>query len=332
MPTEPLQQTQPWVTVVIRSYNRIPSMLELVEACLAQNYGSFDVLVIEQSGDELDKHAKALSRLQQDPRLSIVRRPPLGPAGARNEALLHAKGEIILFMDDDDLPIGNGWIQSHAALYSDPLVIGVSGREVHSLDERCGYQRREARRRCLRYNWLGHPHAYCRFDERVEPVDWLHGGNASVRRSAAKHAGGWDPDFIDHEEHSFAFRLKRSLNKGERLIFDPGPIILRRKNLPGGLSRRQASVRETYERYVDYYLGIIAQYHPWKVALLWWIYLVWIGGVTIRWIWKDSQLHKGFIRKIAESIGVVIKSPWWLCAKLVKRHKRERTRKNTVVV
>ena len=39
-------------------------------------------------------------------------------------------------MDDDDLPINNNWISSHAKNYADPLCIGVSGRCIKEPKEK----------------------------------------------------------------------------------------------------------------------------------------------------------------------------------------------------
>ena len=82
--TEPPSQPPPFVTVVIRSYRRIPAMLELLAACRAQEYPAFEILVVEQTGPERETHRAALDAAQADPRVRVLEVPPLGPAGARN--------------------------------------------------------------------------------------------------------------------------------------------------------------------------------------------------------------------------------------------------------
>jgi glycosyltransferase involved in cell wall biosynthesis len=308
------------VSVVVRSYRRLDACCELIDIIFGQDYTPFEVVVVEQTPDPTPAQAAALAarEARYGDALRVLRTPALGPAGARNAGWQAARYPIVLFMDDDDLPLGASWIARHAARFAEPGVVGVSGREVLAPGERCGYRRRVARRYCLHYNWLGHPHTYCRFDEAVDPVHWLHGGNASIRREAIERAGGWDAAFFDHEEHSFAFRLQKVLRPGERLIFDPTPLMLRRKDVLGGLGRRQATVRETFDRYFDYFARVVAPHRPWRVRLLAPVYGVWITGVSVRWIWKDSQRHRGFIHRLLASLGTILVAPAWLVFGLVR--------------
>lgn len=309
-----MDETWPSVSVVIRSYNRMAACLELIRVILDQDYVDFEVVVIEQSTDITPEQRKQIEQREAgDPRLRVLRYTPLGPAGARNEGWRQARGEIILFIDDDDLPMGRDWIAKHARHFSDPDILGVSGREVLRVDEQCGYAHRaQAVRRCLSYNFFGYPHVYCRLDERVDPVDWLHGGNASIRRSVIQAVGGWDETLVDHEEHSFAFKLDRIRSGGARLIFDPAPVILRRKELPGGLDRRTRSPRAVFFRYFDYFHRVIGRYRPIRLVLLYPAYLALIEGATIRWIWKDSQTHRRLTSKLLASGYALLAFPLWL--------------------
>jgi GT2 family glycosyltransferase len=316
------------VSVVVRSYRRLDALVELLDALAEQTHPTFEVVVIEQTPDPTPTQAAALAareaawEARRPGALRVLRHPPLGPAGARNAGWRAARHPIVLFIDDDDLPLGAGWIGAHAAHYADPLVLGVSGREVHTPGEVCGYRRATARRRCLRYNWLGHAYTYCRLDERVDPVDWLHGGNASARRDAIERAGGWAEGFTDHEEHSFAFRLARVCRPGERLLFDPGPVMLRRKDIPGGLGRRTAGAKETFARTFDYYARVVAVYRPWRTRLLAPAVAVWITGVAVRWIWKDSQAHQTLALRALASLGVLLAAPAWLVAGVCRAWRR----------
>jgi glycosyltransferase involved in cell wall biosynthesis len=301
-----------FVTVAIRSYHRLDSMLELVEACRRQTYPNFEILVIEQSGSEREAYRESLEALRVDSRVRIVESAPLGPPGARNQALELARGDVVLFMDDDDLPLGEDWIRFHADNYRDPDIVGVSGREVYSPDERCGYKHRDwARRRCLSYGFFGNPYVYCRLDERIDRVDWLHGGNASIRRACALLAGGWQSGMLDNEEHSFAFRLARVLEPKQRLVFDPRPMMLRRKDLTGGLDRRNRSARWFFSHQFVYYHRIIGCYRPVRLALFYPVYPLLIEAVTLRWIWVDSHRYATPLKKTVASVQLLIAAPIW---------------------
>ena len=96
-------------SIVVRSYNRLPALCELLEALLAQDAPgvAFEIVVVEQSTQPpAPAVAARLAELAADPRVRVLRRPPLGGAGARNEGVRATRGRIVLLMDDDDLPGG----------------------------------------------------------------------------------------------------------------------------------------------------------------------------------------------------------------------------------
>src|SRR6185295_3799492 len=140
----------PFVSVAIRSFRRLPQLLELVGRLQAQDYPRFEIVVVEQSETERAAYRTELLALGQDPRVRILEYPPLGPGRARDEAARQARGEIVLFIDDDDLPIGTGWIRAHVANFADPLCVAVSGRHaLHEQEDPRLHDTRKNRRLCL---------------------------------------------------------------------------------------------------------------------------------------------------------------------------------------
>jgi glycosyltransferase involved in cell wall biosynthesis len=139
----------PGVSVVIRSYKRHASLLKILEALRDQDHPDFEVVVIEQSDFDTAQRA-ALDRMEsEDSRLRILYSRPLGVGGAREAGWRATRKEIVLTIDDDDLPVGRSFVSGHARNYLDRRILGVTGRHVYSLDEKCGYgSRRRARRQC----------------------------------------------------------------------------------------------------------------------------------------------------------------------------------------
>jgi glycosyltransferase involved in cell wall biosynthesis len=268
--------TFPFVTVIIRSYRRIPQMLELLEAVRAQDYPNFEIVVIEQTQDGRQAYQQQFEEARRDPRVRILEFPPLGPAPARNEAVHHAHGEILLFMDDDDLPLHSDWISCHAANYADPKCVAVSGREVRERDEDPTPHNTEANyRQCLRYTWLKMPRARVRHTRRIEGVDLVRGGNASLRKDAIERAGGWD-DERHGEENSFDFRFEQCRRTGEYFAYDPTAVFLRRLDLEGGSERRLVPPSEVLRAELSYSHRVVRRYFPWRFALCYPAYL-WLG-------------------------------------------------------
>lgn len=255
--------SHPFMSVLIRSYNRLPHVLEILEVCMTQDYDNFEVVVLEQSTQaHWEEHQAAFDKY--DRRVRVVRSEPLGPPGARNVGVAHCKGEVVLFMDDDDLPIGDSWIAAHAKNYADPHCLGVSGRHMSQSGTPRHYKDpQKAYRRCLTLSFFLKGRTYTDIDRAKQPVQWLHGNNSSIRRSQVLRLGGWNPHIVsDHEEHSFYYKLQKAMEPDEYLKFDSEPKVLRRTDIVSGVGRRTMSLTQLLDHRLQYYHWIVSEHHP----------------------------------------------------------------------
>jgi len=134
-------------SVIIRSMNRLSHVAALVAHLLQQDYPNFEVVIVDQSTGGDDRYRTMLAE-HADPRVRYFHSEPLGPAGAANAGLQLGRGEVTLFIDDDDWPVGAGWVSSHMKNYADPHCVGVNGL-MHSL-KATGPGRRSPRLRSRR--------------------------------------------------------------------------------------------------------------------------------------------------------------------------------------
>ncbi len=278
----------PFVSVIIRSYNRLEYILELIEKCLSQDYDNYEVVVIDQSNKaQWEEYKEALNSL--DNRVRIIRSKPHGSASAKNLGVVVSKGDVVLFMDDDDLPLGKDWISSHARHYKDPLCIGVSGRCLNRLNESTPYRKAQrAYDRCLTYSFFLRGRDFTGIDSVKKPVQWLHALNASIRRSYVLKLGGWYPYVTNSEEHSFCFKLLKAMKPGEFLMFDPKPQVLRRFDIPGGLGKRYLSLSTLLNNQLRFYHRVVSKYFPLRFYGLYPFFMFYIVRSTNRWFRKRS--------------------------------------------
>ncbi len=267
MPGTTTDTFDPLVTVILRSYNRLDELRALVKRVLAQSYAHFEILVVDSTRD-LDAAAVRAALDTDDPRVRAVHTDPRGCAAAANEGVRQARGEIVAFIDDDDIPVGPDWLASHVRNYRDPKCLGVNGFMIYDPEHRAGPALVPALRRwrMLSHGFFKQPRCYAYDAERKVGIDYLMGGNASIRRSAVERAGGWDEYLRYHNEHSLFLRLRKRMRRGEYLVYDPDARMEIRKDVPGGLNYRvDGEVRERVDTLAKYFLWIVGREYPLRI-------------------------------------------------------------------
>ncbi|MBO6620793.1 MAG: glycosyltransferase family 2 protein [Balneola sp.] len=253
-------------SVIVRSYNRLPALLELIDALRVQNYRNFEIIIVEQSTDYNDEDWNKLEAVTAtDQRIKLLKYKPLGGPKARNEGVKNASGEILIFIDDDDLPASDEWIKGHIEAYQDPKLVGFTGRHIFEGNDGYPYLKWMTpiiRNTCMSYSFFKFPYTFAQFNEDVENVEWLHGTNSSIRKEWALKAGLWDVNVTNQDEHSFAFKLNKILTEDLRLDFRSKPELIRRMDIEGGMGKRSFSMKREWKNQYNYCTKIIYRYYP----------------------------------------------------------------------
>ncbi|MFV8325994.1 glycosyltransferase family 2 protein [Flavobacterium sp. ZS1P14] len=95
----------PKVTIIMATYNRAHFIVETLESIRLQSYKSWECLIIDDGGADNTMEVIA-PILEQENRFQFLKRPDSyikGLPGCRNYGLDLAKGDCILFFDDDDV-------------------------------------------------------------------------------------------------------------------------------------------------------------------------------------------------------------------------------------
>ncbi len=90
---------KPSVSVVITTYNQAPYIVETVLSALNQTYRDREVIVVDDGST--DETGARLAPFRD--RVTLVRQENQGVAASRNTGVRSAKGELIAFLDGDDL-------------------------------------------------------------------------------------------------------------------------------------------------------------------------------------------------------------------------------------
>jgi glycosyltransferase involved in cell wall biosynthesis len=115
---------QPLLSVIVPTFNAADFLGEAIECIGAQGYPKLEIIVVDDGST--DDTARVIADLQGEVR--YFQQENLGPAGARNTGLRLARGELISFLDADDLWTGNALrvLTTHLEKHSDlDVVLGL---------------------------------------------------------------------------------------------------------------------------------------------------------------------------------------------------------------
>jgi glycosyltransferase involved in cell wall biosynthesis len=89
----------PLVSVILPVYDGERFIAQALNSVFAQDHDDLDVIVVDDGSN--DGTASVLARYQG--RIRVIAQENAGPAAARNTGLAHARGDLLAFIDADDL-------------------------------------------------------------------------------------------------------------------------------------------------------------------------------------------------------------------------------------
>lgn len=187
----------PFVSIVIPTYQRRDSACACVTALTEARYNDqLEVIVVVDGSN--DGTADALRQLHCPFPLRILEQPNAGAAAARNRGAAEARGEIILFLDDDMIADPD-LVQEHARMYSGGADAVTGDMPLHP-DVPEGFLWKEL---AMSADWQR--------ELPTTPFD-VFTGQLSVRRSVFEALGGFDERYTGeggygNEDIDFGVRL-----------------------------------------------------------------------------------------------------------------------------
>ena len=293
----------PPVSVVIPTYNRGEILCQTMAMALAQDYPDFEVIVVDQT-PEPPQAVRAYVEAAGE-RLRYVHRPVPNLPAARNAGVRMARGEIIVFIDDD-VVIGTGYVASHAAKYRNRALGGVTGITLSPGDD----DEAAVLRRCLGAFWMRTRLA----DGSFETYS-MEGCNCSLRREAIIRAGMFDERFTGSawgEDTDLGLRVK---HLGYLLVLDPRIRLVHLALRTGGCGNRSATEKRVLREHHRFFI-----YHIMKnrtifgsarmFAILWRSYRTYaLNRQTLRSPLIFATNHWRFLCDLSNAVWAVLQGP-----------------------
>lgn len=119
--TSPLSKRATVVSVIVPCYNHGAFLADAVSSILSQDYPDVDLIVVDDgSTDKTSAVAASFG-----PRVRYVFQPNAGLSAARNAGIAAARGDVLVFLDADDM-LAEGWLSALAqkvATEAGPIVV-----------------------------------------------------------------------------------------------------------------------------------------------------------------------------------------------------------------
>lgn len=119
-----MMETGPLISIIIPLYNSERYLAQCIESVLGGTYRPIDLIVVD------DGSTDASASIAQGflPEIQYVRQPNQGQAAARNRGVDLAQGDLLAFLDDDDLWTSTKLELQWAALNENPNLDMVFGK------------------------------------------------------------------------------------------------------------------------------------------------------------------------------------------------------------
>jgi glycosyltransferase involved in cell wall biosynthesis/GT2 family glycosyltransferase len=200
------------VSVVIPTHNRPDKLPETLRALAAQNFDDFEIIVVDDGS-----HPPAdLGEYSQDARFRLLRTPGIERSAARNLGAKNARGEYLVFLDDD-ITTEPDFLQRHYEAqreWKNVLAVGGIFLPDQVLETPLGKFRH-----AIEQNVVPQTRGL------VEMKNFCAAANMSITRTSFEALGGFDEDLRSSEDQDLALRHTA---RGGVIAYLPDASVLHR--------------------------------------------------------------------------------------------------------
>jgi glycosyltransferase involved in cell wall biosynthesis len=193
--------TQPFVSVVVPTFNRAALLPGLLDSLVAQDYphDRFEVVVVDDgSTDDTPAVVRRYADRAEGPAVRLVQQRNGGGNQARNAGIQAATGELVAFLDDDEQAPVTHLTRTVELLAEHPEVAGVGGPAID-----------DGRGSVVTCDGCSLGTAVLNGNE-PGTLDLLLSGNMAIRREVFDSVGPFEPTLAGRGEENEWFERART--------------------------------------------------------------------------------------------------------------------------
>jgi glycosyltransferase involved in cell wall biosynthesis len=195
------------ISIIIPTFNGASRIGNCLNALLKQTAGR-DVEILVVNDGSIDNTAEVVAGYSG---VRLIAQRNAGPAAARNRGALEARGTLLLFTDDDCVPMPD-WLDAMITPFDDPEVVGVRG-----------VYRTHQERVAARFVQIEYEDRY-RLMADLDCIDFIDTYSAAFRRDRFLEMDGYDTSFpvACAEDVELSYRMSAH---GWKMKFAPAAIV-----------------------------------------------------------------------------------------------------------
>ena len=194
----------PRVSIIIPAYRAEGTIIKCLTALMHQTAASdsYEIIVVDDGSDD-----NTCDQVEKIKNVRLFKQQNAGPSAARNFGVNQAKGEIVLFTDDDCEPVKD-WIDRMLDPFQEEEIVGVKGTYLTRQNEIVA-----------RFVQIEFEDKYDRMSK-DKYIDFIDTYSAGYRRNILIANNGFDTTFpvASTEDQELSFRLAQ---QGFKMVFEP---------------------------------------------------------------------------------------------------------------
>lgn len=226
------------VSVVIPTYNNAQFVCDAIDSVLAQTYKNYEILLIDDGSK--DNTGRVIEKYDGK-QIRYIYQENKGLAGARNTGIKASRGELIAFLDADDMWLPEK-LERQAGLMNAFPNVGLVGCGYYGVDE-SGERVKEMKGR----NYLNKE--LLLNDLMVRNVVTGSGSGVLARKECFEKAGLFDESFRSTEDRDMWYRILNFYDL--KFVTDYLVVIRVRKN---SLSKNVAMMKFSQKKFIQKHL------------------------------------------------------------------------------
>ncbi|QCS50070.1 glycosyltransferase family 2 protein [Picosynechococcus sp. PCC 11901] len=238
-------------SIVLPSYRRYQPLLNTISDLLRQNSDDFEIIVVDQNLEWPSEYVKERDSFKTHSKIVWITLDRAEVVLARNIAVNKAKGDVLIFIDDDVKIPDPFFVEKHLKNYEDHTINIVIGRECQA-----GFKENDQTNETSEANQLRHlsfsslqqalwfdrnstlPTKVCTFST----------CNGSMRKSVFLEVSGFDENYQGNS-YGDDYDLILRLNKlGYIGVYDPQAWLIHLRVPMGGLRMSDVTNKVDYAR------------------------------------------------------------------------------------